>query len=295
MAHTWIFLALLAAFGQALGWALKKKTLESKGVNNSLGVVSFLVAGLLLFFMFWVANGAVLPVLTTRFWQAALIVILTNILAVWMAYKALDRAPLSLLLPFIAVSSLGMIPVEYFARGVLPNGLQVAGIFFVVVGSVFFTAKEMPHRENLRAMAYFAVTVLCFSISSPYMGVAVDEVHSGLFAAAVFHLGISLGFVPLVFLAREGKALQRLQQQGLGPKLFGMMVASGCCIALLENGPATVALLSAKASEVFALKRLMPFFGLGLGVLMFNEKVTRHHILPTFLLVAGSALIVWFR
>lgn len=49
---TWIFLSLLSAFGQAFGWALKKKSLENKGVNNTLGLVSFLVAGSMLIVWF---------------------------------------------------------------------------------------------------------------------------------------------------------------------------------------------------------------------------------------------------
>ena len=73
------------------------------------------------------------------------------------------------------------------------------------------------------------------------------------------------------------------------------LLASGAVIGLFEIGPSTVALLTAKASEVFALKRTMPFFALILGVVMFHEKVTKRHMIGTSLLVVGSMFVVWFR
>lgn len=291
----WILLSVLSAFGQAFGWALKKKTLENKGVNNTLGLVSFLAAGVILAFSWGVKNGWILPAMTERFAFAALIVIVLNIVAVWAGYRALDRAALSTLMPFVALTSLAIVPVEYLLRGVLPSSLQIVGIAVVVAGAILFSAKKLPEKEALSAAGYFAVTILCYSITSPFMAVAVEESGSGLFSAAVFHLGIAAGFIPLVLLAKESAAMRMLRASGEWKKVFFLMIAAGTAIAFLENGPATVALESAKASEVFALKRVMPFFALVLGIMMFGERVTKRHVFGTALLVAGSMLIVWFR
>jgi uncharacterized membrane protein len=73
------------------------------------------------------------------------------------------------------------------------------------------------------------------------------------------------------------------------------MFIVGAVTVLLEWSPALVALLPAKASEVNALKRTMPFFALILGVIMFHEHVTKRHIAGTALLVVGSMFVVWFR
>jgi drug/metabolite transporter (DMT)-like permease len=73
------------------------------------------------------------------------------------------------------------------------------------------------------------------------------------------------------------------------------MVLAGIVIAMIENGPVAIALENATASEVFALKRTMPFFALLLGMFMFNEKITRRHVLGTVFLIIGSILIVWFQ
>jgi drug/metabolite transporter (DMT)-like permease len=295
MNYEWAFLSVLAAFGQACGWALKKKTLESKGINNTLGCVSFAVAGLILVLMHVAVNGWILPHITWRFIEASAVVIVANVIGAWAAYRAIDRAPLSSLMPYFAVTSLTIVPIEFFFRDALPQALQIFGIALIVLGAIFLSANAMPDKTARKALGLFALAILCYSFSSPFIGVAVDETQSGLFSAAVFHLGIAAGFVPLIFLAKEPGVILRLGQTGEWKKAFLLMLASGVVIALLENGPATVALLTAKASEVFALKRTMPFFALILGTAMFHEKVTKRHIFGTALLVAGSMFVVWFR
>lgn len=142
---------------------------------------------------------------------------------------------------------------------------------------------------------YFVVALLCYSIAPPFQAVAVEESGSGLFSAAVFHLGIATGFFLLGFFYSERQALAAIKKNGELTKVITFMITAGVVLALIENGPATVALESAKASEVFGLKRTMPFFALVLGVLMFREKITMRHFFGTVLLVAGSVLIVWFR
>ena len=290
----WFALSLLSAFGQALGWALKKKTLENRGVNNTLGAVAYLAAGLALAVMYVFAFGMVLPPLTDRFWQACFMVIGLNVLASWMAYRALDIAPLSFLMPFIALSSLGLIPVEFFLRGTLPTSLQVVGMMTVVVGAIIFSSQKSK-KIPLKAVIYFSVTVLCYAVAPAYAAIAVHECGSGLLTACVFHLGVSIGFMGLVLQAKEGAALSAVHRGGELRRVLCLMALSGLVIAFFENGPNTVALEYANASEVMALKRTMPFFALVLGVMMFNEKVTKKHIFGTFLLVTGSILVVWFR
>lgn len=291
----WIFLSLLSAFGQAFGWALKKKALKNKGVNNTLGIVSFLVAGVILAFLWGMKNDWVLPVITRSFLFATTVVIALNVVAVWAGYRALDKAALSALMPFMAVTSLAIVPIEYLLRGVLPSGWQTVGIALIVTGAILFAAKKLPGRETLAAAGYFTLTLLCYSVTSPFMAVAVDASGSGLFAAAIFHLGIAVGFVPLLMLSEENVAVRKLRANGEWKRIVLLMVFAGGVVALLENGPATVALETAKASEVFALKRTMPLFALILGTMMFQERVTKRHIIGTTFLVLGSLMIIWFR
>ncbi|MDD3182921.1 MAG: DMT family transporter [Alphaproteobacteria bacterium] len=291
----WVALSLLSAFGQALAWALKKKLLANKGINNSIAALSFLVAGVFLVLLHVLSNGLHIPTLSPSFFVASAFVIVANIVAVWTAYRALDCAEFSLLMPFIALSALAIIPTEYILRDVTPNLPQFFGILLLVFGAVFFSFQRIPNRTTLRAIGYFAIAVFSYAISGPFMGIAVEESQSPLFSAAVFHLGIVVGFVPLIFLAQEKKGLQYFCRTGQWRGILSFMLISGFVMAIFENGPATIALASAKASEVFALKRTMPFFALVFGVIIFHERVTPKHVIGTVLLVVGAMLVLWFK
>jgi drug/metabolite transporter (DMT)-like permease len=293
----WAIYSILGGFGQAFGWALKKKALDNKGVNNLLGFISYITAGGLFFLLWGIQSDFVFPQITGRFVEASLAVVVLNVLALWTAYKALDKAALSKLLPFISLTALSIVPVEYLLRDVLPSALQIVGMAVVLVGAVISSAKERPDKAALSAAGYFAVTLICYSITSPYMSVMVNEVGNGLFSGAVSHLGIGLGFALILLHSRkmEFHAVRTLKTHGDWGITFFYMIASGAVIALLENGPVNLALEHANASEVFALKRTMPIFALVLGVLMFGEKVTPRHWAGTAFLVVGSALVILYR
>jgi drug/metabolite transporter (DMT)-like permease len=291
----WVFLSILGAFGQALSWGLKKKALNQSSVNNLTGFVGYAAAGatLTLLYLFLEKEGVIH--LTTTFWVTMLFIVVLNVIATWTGYRAIDKGNLSMLMPFISLTALTIVPIEYMLRGTVPTIYQLWGIGVVVLGAISIAMNEKPTKESFAVAGYFAVTLICYSITSPLMGVAVNESGSGLFTAVVMHLGIALGFVPLLLISREHNTIRELKREGRFTQLFMWMLMAGVVIAIFENGPINVALETATASEVFALKRTMPFFALILGVLMFNEKITRRHIFGTVLLVIGSALIIWYR
>lgn len=295
MTYTWVFLSVLSGFGQALGWALRKKALENIGLNNTLGCVSFLIGGALLFFVYVLLHGLAAPPVTLRFLEAMGVIVTVNVIGAWASFRALGRAPLSLLMPFFPVLALTVVPVEYVVRGVAPHGFQLLGMALIAVGAVLLSLKAWPDRSARKALGYFAVCLACFSLGIPFQAVAVEETQSGLFTAAVFLFGIGAGFVPLVLVSGERFVWARLAGTKDFTKVLWLMAATGFVSAFLENAPQITALLSAKASEVFALKRTMPFFALVLGVFMFHEKITRRHVAGTALLVVGSMMVVWFR
>lgn len=291
----WALLSILGAFGQALSWGLKKKALNKSGINNITGLVSYFVAGVMLIFLYFVLEKNTTLHLTTTFWISTFFIITLNILAIWAGYRAIDRGDLSDLMPFMSLTALAIVPIEYLLRHTLPTPYQLFGMAIVVLGAIITVAKNKPTKEALVVGGYFAITLICYSVTSPLMGVAVNESGSGLYSAALMHFGIALGFVPIVFFFQEMKTVHDLKQEGKWKYLFFWMVLAGIVSAILENGPINMALESATASEVFALKRTMPFFALILGMFMFDEKITRRHVFGTTLLIIGSVLIIWFQ
>lgn len=291
---TWIFLSLLAAFGQALAWALKKKTLETQGINNIIGTLSFLVAGLTLG-AFWLLQGKPWPNFTqSQFLIPLGVMVLGNIIAVWAAYRALDKGSFSHLMPLMAMTALLIVPIEYFFRGVIPTGWQLAGITVIIAGACLLQGIKRE-KVNPAVYCYFGITLLSYSFMPVFQALTVDATGDGLFAAAVIHLGVGLGFIPLILLSKEYQVFGALASQAKLHKVLWFILASGLVVGFLENGPATIALEQANASEVFALKRTMPFFALLLGAFFFRERITPRHIWATALLVIGSAGVVYFR
>jgi len=291
----WVFFSILGAFGQALSWGLKKKALNQSNVNNLTGFVGYAAAGVTLTLLYLFLKKGDVVHLTTTFWVTMFFIVVLNVIAAWTGYRAIDKGNLSMLMPFISLTALTIVPIEYVLRDTVPTIHQLWGIGVVVLGAIGIAMKEKPTKESFAVAGYFAVTLICYSITSPLMGVAVYESGSGLFTAVVMHLGIALGFVPLLLISREHNIIRELRREGRFTQLFMWMVLAGVVIAIFENGPINVALETATASEVFALKRTMPFFALILGVLMFNEKITRRHMFGTAFLVIGSALIIWYR
>lgn len=291
---TWIFLSLLAAFGQALAWALKKKTLETQNINNLLGALSFLVAGVALG-LFWLTLDRPWPNVTRAEFLIPIGVMITgNIMAVWAAYRALDKGSLSQLMPLMALTALLIVPIEYWLRGVTPTHGQLLGIVGIILGACLLQGLKREKMDP-SIYLYFGITLLVYSLMPVVQAMTVDATRDGLFAAATIHLGIGIGFVPLMLLSRELPVFRSRLSGIARRKVLWFALASGLVIGFLENGPATVALEQAAATEVFALKRTMPFFALVFGALLFREKITIRHILATVLLVAGSIGVVYYR
>lgn len=291
----WVFLSILGAFGQALSWGLKKKALNQSGINNVIGFVGYATAGATLTLLYCLLEKGGGVHLTSTFWVAMLFIVVLNVIAAWTGYRAVDKGNLSMLMPFISLTALTIVPIEYVLRNTIPTIYQLWGMVVVVFGAIVIAMNEKPTKESFTVAGYFTITLVCYSVTSPLMGIAVNESGSGLLVAVIMHLGIALGFISLLLISREHNTIYELKREGHFTRLFMWMVLAGVVIAVFENGPINVALETATASEVFALKRTMPFFALILGVLMFNEKITRRHIFGTALLVIGSALIIWYR
>lgn len=293
---TWVILSILSAFGQALGWALKKRSLEGYGgLNNTLGFVSYLVAGVLLTLWWGFSTDWIVPPMDARFFWSVLAIVLLNIGAVWTAYRAIDQGMFSFLMPFIALTAVFIVPIEFALRGVVPNESQMAGIVILVAGAIAMTFKGFPQGITIRSVLYFSVTVLCYAFSSVFGSVAIQSSGDGIYSAALYHLGVAFGFMSMALFSREQAVLSRLRSDGPSSPVILPMVVVGVVIALLENGPSSLALEEANASEVFALKRTMPLFALILGAILFKEKVTRWHMLGIALLTLGSAIVVWYK
>ena len=101
------FIFFSRRFFQAAEMAIKKKALQTRGVNNFIAFLAFTFAGLLLGALLYFQTGRIWPetTLSQSFWQGIFWTVFFNLVAVYFLYKALDAAELSYLMPFMALTS----------------------------------------------------------------------------------------------------------------------------------------------------------------------------------------------
>lgn len=294
MEFGWVFLSLFAAFGHAFGLALRKKVLRVKGVGNLLGFVSFLATAGLCYLIWFTLGSGVLPSLSQTFYVFASLAILANLAAVLSTHKALEHADLSLLVPFTSLSALLVVLSEYLISDVILQQLQLVGVAFVALGAFLVVLKKFPDKKTYVALGYYSITIISISVLSVFLKIIVDETGDPVFVVATVNSGVAVGFILLMAFEKKLNAFSMLTRKG-GLKLLGVMIALGATVALINKLPTNFAYEQASAGEVIAVKRIMPFFGLILGIVMFKEKVTLRHAIGTALLVGGCMLVVWFQ
>lgn len=293
----WIALSIFGAFFQAVGAALKKKSLQTQGMNNTIGFVSFLVAGLIFGILYFAKTGTVWQAdMSANFWQGILWTVGLNLIAIWFMYRALDSAEFNYLMPFMTLTSLSIIFPPIFLLGEIPRITSLLGIMLIVAGVLYmnYRPKDSTSKEtksgNRKGALYFTVTALCFTFTPTFSKIAIQE-SSVLYASFLIHLMIGLGFLAMVILFRESKMIVRLTTEKTMRRLLAIIALAGVII-VLENGSVNAALSQAPVAYVMALKRLMPLFAFLIGVFYFKERTDlKKKMIATALMVAGAVII----
>ncbi len=297
----WIVLCLLGACCQALVAAIKKKSLQTAGMNNVVGFISFSLAGIVFGGVHWMETGTIwrehLPL---RFWESMAGYAGLNILAAWFMYRALDMAEFNHLMPFMTVTSLAIIIPPIFVFGEVPTALGVAGIAVVVGGAILMNwHRESVHtdagvleqkRRNRQGVCYFLVTACCYSFAPTAAKQAIQE-SSVLFASFVVHALIGAGFLGMIVVLGESDRILRVFTDKVMRTFLVGLAFTGPLIAV-ENGSINTALAVAPVASVMAVKRLMPLFAFVIGYVYFRERSElRKKLAATGLMIAGSVMV----
>jgi len=296
----WILLSLIGALSQAASSAFKKKALQTPGMNNVIGFVSFAFAGIIFWALFMANSGTLwMNGLTLKFWHATFWYAGFNVLAVYYLYKALDIAEFNYLMPFMTLTSLLLIIPPIFLLGEIPSLKSVGGIALIVGGAIIMNwrkkgeAGEARKKANRKGVLYFFITALCFTIVPTAAKITIQE-SSVLFSSLVVHLAIGLGFLLLLFIFRETPKLSEAMSRNNRKLLLAVLIAGA--IIVFENGSINLALKNTGVAYVFAIKRLMPLFAFLIGVVYFKERTEiAKKILATALMVAGAVVVTLYK
>ena len=206
----WIPLTLIAALISAINSIIQKHL--TKKIPFMMVPLGGFVASLPILIAILIYTG--IPRVDTLFWLGAAGSSLFNILAIWLAFKALSLEDISFLTPIAAFNPVVTSIISIFTLHEFPSLLGVVGIVSIGVGALLLghTKKEKFHRSFVKlfrnkSVQYMLVCYLIWSITPTFEKTAILHTSNGspVFFILVSTMLLILGIVPFVF--RQKKRL----------------------------------------------------------------------------------------
>ena len=285
----WVFLSLASAFFLATSDALAKKAVQ--------GESEYLVAWFRLLFTLPILAIILLfipwPELDRDFYMAFIIALPVELITIILYVKALKLSPLSLTVPFLALTPVFLVTVSYFLLGEEVSPAGAAGILLIAAGGYILNIDTVrrglfePLRSILRdkgALLMIAVALL-YGITSSMGKMAITH-SSPLFFGASYFIALSIAFLPIALLKGRGSAKEFIRS-GKYKRLF----FPGVCYALMVVTHME-ALSLTKVAYMISVKRTSLLMSVIYGYLLFQEGNSRGRFLGAFLMFTGFVLVV---
>ena len=145
---TWVFYALITAFSLATADAISKKAMD----RTDEYVIAWVREGYALPFLAVAFFFVGIPHLDSTFWLITLLALPLEITAVILYVKAIRLSPLSLTIPFLALSPVFIIVIAFLLLGEFPDRSGLLGIILITLGglSLKYTGNQRgytrPHK-----------------------------------------------------------------------------------------------------------------------------------------------------
>src|SRR4030067_769485 len=134
---TWVLLSLLTAFSLSTADALSKRALHRTDEIIIVWVREAYAIPFVALTLFFVP----IPTLDSTFFITLLALLPLELTALILYVKAIKISPLSLTVPFMALSPVFIIIIAFFLLGELPDKSGFLGIFLIVIGAYLLNAK----------------------------------------------------------------------------------------------------------------------------------------------------------
>jgi drug/metabolite transporter (DMT)-like permease len=284
MDYTWVVLSLIAAFTLATSDALTKKALTSRNeyIIAWLRLI-FSLPLLLLIFLF-----IPVPKLDKEFYTAFFLSLPLEIVSIVLYIKALRLSPLSLTLPFLALTPVFLIFVSYVILGEKVSFWGAMGILFIAAGSYTLHISKIKEGifEPLRAITKEKGSILMIGVALIYsftssLGKMAIEHSSPLFFGTTYFTALALLFTPIALYKNKevrGGAVLSVLLPGL---FYSLMVVSHM-----------IAISLAKVAYVISVKRMSLIIGVFYGYLFFKEKNIRERLSGSLLMFIGFVMVI---
>ncbi|HLA00140.1 MAG TPA: DMT family transporter [Thermodesulfovibrionales bacterium] len=286
MEHSWILLSLIAAFTLATSDALTKKALTSHNeyIIAWLRLI-FSLPLLLILFLF-----IPVPELDKEFYTAFALSLPLELLSIILYIKALRLSPLSLTLPFLALTPVFLIFVSYILLGERVSFAGGIGILFIAAGSYTLHISKIREGifEPLRAITRERGSVLMIGVALIYsltstLGKVAIQHSSPLFFGSTYFTALALFFAPIAFYKNKEKKMEN--------KTIFSVILPGIFYSLMVVSH-MIAISLAKVAYVISVKRMSLIIGVLYGYLFFKEKNIGERFIGASLMFIGFIMVV---
>ncbi len=284
---SWVFYALITAFSIATADAISKKAL----VRSNEYVIAWVRQGYSLPFLVVVFFFIDIPPLDNTFWLTLLIVIPLDVTAIILYIKAIHLSPLSLTIPFIALSPVFVIITAFVILGELPDISGLIGILLIVTGAYLLNVRATRHGvlgpimaiRREKGSVLMIIVALIFSFTSTLGKVAV--MHSSPLFFGAFYPFI-LTFIFTIITGFKGQLSGIISR----PLIF---LGIGFCMAVMMLSH-YLAISLTDVAYMISVKRCSLLFSVIYGWVLFREISISERLIGSALMIAGVAAITLF-
>ena len=284
---SWVIYALITAFSIATADAISKKAL----IRSNEYVIAWVRQGYALPFLTVAFFFVDIPPLDRTFWLTLLIVIPLDVTAIILYIKAISISPLSLTIPFIALSPVFVIITAFVILGELPDISGLIGILLIVTGAYLLNVRATRHGvlgpimaiKREKGSVLMIIVALIFSFTSTLGKVAV--MHSSPLFFGAFYPFI-LTFIFTIITGFKGQLSGIISR----PLIF---LGIGFCMAVMMLSH-YLAISLTDVAYMISVKRCSLLFSVIYGWVLFREISISERLIGSVLMIAGVVAITLF-
>lgn len=280
----WFPIALFSALSLSTADALSKRELR----HTEDIVVAWVREGYAIPFLLIVLFFIEIPPLDSTFFLTLALLVPLEITALFLYVKAIKLSPMSLSIPFMALSPVFIIFIAFLLLGEVPGVAGVFGILLIVAGVYTLNAGAYsagilgPFKAILKEKGSLIMIIVAviYSITGTLGKVAIQHsspVFFGSFYSIILALAMS---VYLIARGRLGMVFSR-------PASY---LPIGLCTAAMALSH-FIAISGTQVAYMISVKRTNLIFSVLFGWLFFKESNIRERLVGTIIMAAGVFLI----
>lgn len=283
----WVTLSLLTAFSLATSDALTKKVLVARNEYFVAWIRLLFAMPLLVTSLFFIE----IPPLDRTFWLATVCALPLEIMALILYTKALKVSPLSVTVPFLALTPLFLIFTSNMILGESVSISGTAGILLMAVGAYTLNIHKARHAVMGPIKAIFREkgsvmmigVAFIYSITSSLGKMAIEH-SSPIFFGSFYFILVTVLFTPIAITMNRGN-LSFTKKEIIPFVFIGFTYSIMIVFHMLAMSLVNVAYM-------ISVKRTSLLFGIIYGHFIFREERIAEKIAGGIIMLAGFILII---